>query len=552
MKKNILLAILLFSLRLSAQPACQWAYIPTATSQTHNTIYNVVTDHSGNIIEAGILLGSGADMNPGSGPADTSLTGSVYNYYISKTSITGHLLWIRYFQNNSQIGLFEFQGLKINSENAIVVIGNYTGMIDFDLSDTGVDTLRSHFPTYPDYFVAKYDSSGNYNWAISIGDPTTSNIEAQALTILPGNNIVIVANPNGTVDVDPGVAVHNSIGGNANIICYDNNGNYVWNNHIIPVYSYGISNNSLDCDSAGNTYLLSVGYYEMTVNKFDINGMNLWDKTIGDFSSGARVEPQSVLVDKATGDFYVAGTFGDTVDFDPGVSVVNKISNTISFQQGFIAKYDQNMNIIWINHYEGNVSFGKYSIDFDNNNIVAAGNLKGTIDFGNGFIFTSPNFNMPLYIKLNGAGIMQDGFTINGTGGFNTINTSLNQYFVTSGNISGTIDMDPTSGTLMLNSAVSNHFTAVYQTSNTTWSKEINKKDFITLYPNPANNRVNLKVDVGQLGYFYNVIDYTGKIALKGIITAEKSSIELDKLTAGVYMICVGENSCQSFILSKD
>ena len=157
-------------------------------------------------------------MDPGADPADTSFSTATYNYYISKTDSSGNLIWIHYFQNNSQIGQLEIVGLKVNSANEIVVVGNFTGLIDFDFSDAGVDTLRSNFHTYTDYFVAKYDPSGSYLWAFSIGDPTTSDIVAQAMTILPNDNIVIAANPNGTIDVDPGVAVHNNIGGNGNVI----------------------------------------------------------------------------------------------------------------------------------------------------------------------------------------------------------------------------------------------------------------------------------------------------------------------------------------------
>ena len=156
MKYCFFLLLLLLNSSLFGQPVCQWAYIPLGPTQTYNIVYNVVVDHNGNIVETGKILGI-ADMDPASGLSDTSYSYPVYNYYISKTSISGKLLWIHYFQHNSQFGLFEFKGLRINSANEILVVGNFFGIVDFDLSANGVDTLRSHFPTYPDYFVAKYD-----------------------------------------------------------------------------------------------------------------------------------------------------------------------------------------------------------------------------------------------------------------------------------------------------------------------------------------------------------------------------------------------------------
>ena len=178
-------------------------------------------------------------------------------------------------------------------------------MVDFDLSDNGVGTLRSHFATYPDYFVAKYDSLGNYAWAMNIGDSTTHDIEAQSMSLFSNDNIIISANPNGVLDVDPSNAVHNSIGNNANIICYDNNGGYVWNNHISPLFTYGVPVKSIDCDASGNSYIASVGYYELTISKFDNVGMYMWSKKIGNFSANGRVDPQTILVNKTTSEFYI-------------------------------------------------------------------------------------------------------------------------------------------------------------------------------------------------------------------------------------------------------
>ncbi len=550
MKNLILLSLLLLSITSKAQPNCNWAYIPIGPAQTYNTIYNVTTDQNGNSIEVGKILGH-ADMDPSPNPADTAFTALSYNYYLSKTSIDGHLMWIRYFQNATQISFFEFKGLKINSANEIVVVGNFYGSVDFNLSASGVDTLRSHFPTYPDYFVAKYDSSGDYQWAFNIGDPTTSNIEVQAVTIMPNDNIVITANPNGIVDVDPGSSTHNSIGGNANLICYDTNGNYVWNNNIATVYSYGITNNSVDCEQSGNSYLATVGYYELTVNKFDNNGIRVWDKTIGDFSANSRVNPQSLLVDKATGDFYVAGTFGGTTDFDPGVAVVNRTSSSGSYQDGFIAKYNQNMDLLWVQIYAGNISFGDYSLDFDNSDIVAVGNFTGTIDFGNGIIFSSPTLFNPLYIKLDSNGITQNGFTIEGYGKYNTINICPNQSFVTTGYITSTTDMDPTSGSLVLNATASNFFNAVYQ-STTTSINEFQHSDQVLLYPNPAKESLNLKVNDKVIGSTYNIYDYTGRLVMTGIITNETSVIKLDNLVSGIFLVSIEGYIKQTIKLIKE
>lgn len=539
MKKLYIAFLILISTKLVAQPACQWAYIPIGVSTYHN-ISNSTIDLNGNIVQTGRITGI-ADMDPGSGATDTSFSFVGYNYYVSKTDLNGHLMWIKYFKLTGLATTFDFMGLQVNSNNEIIVVGNFFGVVDFDLSAAGVDTLRSHFPTYPDYFVAKYDSSGDYQWAFNIGHPTSSNIEVKALNIQSNNDIVIAASPNGgaAVDVDPGSAVHTSIGGNANIICYDSNGNYLWNNNISTQYSYANSYKSLDGDAVGNSYLLTVGYYELTVNKFDNSGARIWDVTLGDFSSYSRVNAQSVLVDKSNGDFYIAGTFDDTVDFDPGPGVTNLISNNISYQDGFIARYDSSMNLIWINYYAGNILFGDYSLDFSGNDIVAVGDLKGTINFGNGITFSSPAQAAPFYIKFDNVGTVLSGFMLNGFGSYNTINSTSNQSFVTSGYVGGTIDMDPTAGTVTLSATNAGGFNAVYGTVPTA-NAETEKNNLFNVFPNPATGYLVVETKTNSVAKLFDV---NGQEIFSQYITPNsKNVLNVSKIASGLYLLKVGND----------
>ena len=551
MKISLTFALLFLSSFIFAQPACQWAYIPVGATQSYNTIYNSTTDQSGNIITLGILLGS-ADMDPGTDPADTSFTTYTYNYYISKTDIAGNLLWIHYFQNNSQLTLFDFVGVKVNSANEIIVVGNFAGLIDFDFSDAGVDTLRSHFPTYTDYFVAKYDSAGSYKWAINIGDPTTSDIVAHAVTVLPNDNIIIAANPNGTIDVDPGSGVHNSIGGNGNIICYDNNGEYVWNNNIATATSYCITNNSLETDLAGNVYVATVGYYKLSLNKFDNVGNRVGDMTIGDFPAGARVNPQSLMMDKTTDELYISGTYGGMVDFDPGTGTVYKTSSSSMYQDGFIAKYDRLLNLLWVVTYEGKVDFGKYSLDFSQGEIVAVGNIEGTIDFGNGTILSSSTVSSisPFYITVNSGGVTQNGFTLDGFGSFNTVRTCPNNSFAITGLITNATDMDPTSASLILNATASSHFTVVYQSTTTSISENY-QDEKINAYPNPTDNDFNLTISPDLVGSLYTIHDITGRLITSGKLIHENNIIRLDKIAQGIYSLSIEGKKEQTLRIIK-
>jgi hypothetical protein len=553
MKTLSLLLFLILQNTLSfSQSPCQWAYIPDGAN-AYNSPSLITTDSYGNIIQAGKILGI-ADMDPGTGPADTSYSFPSYNYFLSKTTNDGHLVWIKYF-SRQQINLssFEFIGVEVNSNDEIVLVGNFFGVVDFDLS-VGVDTLRSHFPTYNDYFVAKYNSSGDLMFAFNIGNNTTSNMEVQALTIRPNDEILISANPSGgaPVDVDPGNGVHNSILGNGNIVCYDSNGNYLWNNNINSTYSYGIPNKSIDADGAGNSYLLSVGYYELSVNKFSNNGARLWEKTLGDFSSGARVNPQSVLVDKFTGDFYIAGTFQDTVDFDPGSGIVNKISTSGFYQDGFIAKYDSSMNLLWVNAYAGEMNFGDFSLDFSGYDIVAVGSMNGTIDFGNGLTLSSGvQVTSPLLITLDASGNTLNGYALDGAGYYFTVNSTSNQSSVISGNVTSALDMDPTAATLTLTPGTSHNFIAAYGTFPALTNEQNNTNTF-SVFPNPVNDKLIIQSKLLPKSLNFTLTDAIGKTMMKEILSAENNYVEMDKLPAGIYFLTLGEDAKNSFKVIKN
>lgn len=548
MKKIYILLICFPIIQVSAQIKCDWAYIPSGNSITNN-ISHISTDQDGNILSAGTIHGI-ADMDPSDEPGDTSFSKVSYNYYISKTNNKGKLLWIKYFTSPKYFGKFEIKGLEVNSKKEIILIGNFFGLVDFDLTVKGIDTLRSHFQTYPDYFVAKYDTDGNLKWVFNIGDPTTSNMEAQSLSLGLNDDIFVVANPNGTIDVDPGTAVHNSIGGNANVICYSTDGKYLWNNNIAVKSSIGITCQSLNTDFKNNSYLMSVGYYELTVSKFNNTGGRIWNKTLGSFASGSRVTPQSILVEKTSSNFYLCGTFSDTIDFDPGIGVNKKIASSTNFQDGFIAKYDSNMNLIWVNTYKGNVLFGNYGLKFKGNDIVVVGSLLGTVDFGNANIFSSQAQASAFYLELNKNGEAKTGFVLNGTGNFNSVNFNSNQTFTITGSVWSATDMDPGANDLTLNPTKSRYFYGVY--SNTLASvKYVTGKQEIKVFPNPTSNMISINMPVKFTGLGYIIHNEVGQVMQRGDFKDNNTNINFEAYPEGVYFMQIENNENQTIKIIK-
>ena len=74
----------------------------------------------------------------------------------------------------------------------------------------------------------------------------------------------------------------------------------------------------------------------------------------------------------------------------------------------------------------------------------------------------------------------------------------------------------------------------------------------ISLFPNPAQNKINIHIPVKLLGSNYTVNDFVGKVVLEGKINSENTIIELAHLPAGIYLFSVGDNLKQTFKIIKE
>lgn len=87
--------------------------------------------------------------------------------------------------------------------------------------------------------------------------------------------------------------------------------------------------------------------------------------------------------------------------------------------------------------------------------------------------------------------------------------------------------------------------------SLTTSIQKLNKET-LTIFPNPAKNQINIKADVILIGSSYTVFDNLGKKVLTGKIISENTIVELENLSAGVYLLSIGDNLKQTFKVIKE
>lgn len=154
----------------------------------------------------------------------------------------------------------------------------------------------------------------------------------------------------------------------------------------------------LACDDAGNLYV--TGFYELLVDfdpasgvdwrtsegmmdifvsKFNSDGEYLWGNTWGGESDDTG---QAVAVD-SIGDLYIAGTFRDTVDMDPGPGSVFHVSN--GEDDVFLGKFDASGSLVWVRSWGGWGPDHGYAITFDGNgDVYVTGTFSETVDFDPG------------------------------------------------------------------------------------------------------------------------------------------------------------------------
>jgi len=128
-----------------------------------------------------------------------------------------------------------------------------------------------------------------------------------------------------------------------------------------------------------------------------------------------------------------------------------------------------------------------------------------------------------------------------------TINDTLNVANVTLSNNNQPFRCIVSSGSCSDTSAV-----GVLTVINNVGINEVSQGNLFSVYPNPAQDIINLKVNVKLLGSAYSIYDKTGKLLLSGKINSENSIIEISNLSSGIYIFSFGENLNQTFNVIKE
>ncbi len=217
------------------------------------------------------------------------------------------------------------------------------------------------------------------------------------------------------------------------------------------VYVTGYFGGTVDFDpGVGTSAVASNGAADIFVSKLDASGELLWVRTFGatQFDIGYGIDLDS------SGNPHVAGFYGGTVDFDPGVGTANMTSS--GSRDIFVMKLDTSGALVWAKSFGGTTATDTgYGITVDaSNNVLFTGEFGGTADFDPGAGTTNlvSTGGRDIFVsKLDSSGNLAwaRGFGSAGTSSHDigrsvAVDASNNVY--STGSFQGTVDFDPGAG----------------------------------------------------------------------------------------------------------
>lgn len=186
---------------------------------------SISRDIAGDFFITGYFYGN-ADFDPGASVSTLASHGS-QDVFIAKYTNNGNYLWAMDLGgSSSDIG----NSISTDVSGDVLITGSFTGTANFNPSITNSSLVSNG---NQDIFIAKYDGSGNYQWAFNIGNSGLDRGTAIATDMY--ENIYLTGSFKGTANFDQKVSVTNlvSIGSSDSFLAkYDASGNLKWINQL--------------------------------------------------------------------------------------------------------------------------------------------------------------------------------------------------------------------------------------------------------------------------------------------------------------------------------
>ena len=292
-------------------------------------------------------------------------------------------------------------GVAVDGSGNVLITGEVQGPVDL-----GDGVLCASF------FVAKYSPTGSHIWSRCAGDFLTSAARGYAIAVDTSGDVLVTGYYGGSALDFGGGPIAGT--GDVFVVKYSGvNGGYLWSHAFASALGSG-TGTSVAIGTTGDVFV--TGWFGGTV---DLGGGPLTSAGSGTedifiaryTSAGQHVwsrrlgatgsdRGNAVALD-ATGNVVLAGSFQGAVDFGGGLVTAGGTGTAV-----YIAKYAPAGQHLWSRGFGGkNDSANGVAVD-RSGNVLVAGGFFGTINFGGG-LFTSPFSGMlpgGFLVKLSSAG----------------------------------------------------------------------------------------------------------------------------------------------------
>ncbi|WP_052600073.1 T9SS type A sorting domain-containing protein [Aureispira sp. CCB-QB1] len=321
-------------------------------------VVDMAVSSEGNVVSVGLFKGT-KDFDPGAGVHNLTSGSNVNNIFIQKLDSNGNFLWAEAL---ASLGNQYNPTVTLDTEGNIIVSGEITDTVDFDFGPSVNNVGATSF-------ILKLTPNGDVNDVHEVGS-----LDIISTTTDRSDNIFLLGKFSGTKDFDPGVGVQNITAINVDyfILKLDSIGGYNWVHHFSQgtgTYNVNNDNPSIVANESGEIYTVGTFHTSTNLNptgiipsvqtakggkdifilKLDVNGNFVWGRSFGGVGDDIA---SSIVVDSAEY-IYTAGSFRQTVDFDPSYGVYNLVwyNGFNSYgSDGFIQKLDPNGNFVWVQH----------------------------------------------------------------------------------------------------------------------------------------------------------------------------------------------------------
>jgi hypothetical protein len=440
------LAFLVFILTpaLSQLPSFSWVKVMGGNSWDDS--FSMTRDISGNTYISGYFSGT-ADFDPGTGVSNLTASGTE-NGFIVKLDAADNFIWVKQLKGE----IVEPFDIKIDAFQNIYVTGYFTGLnADFD---PGSSTNYLNATGGYDVFILKLSASGDFTWAKNIGG--YGNDVAYNILFDNASNVYITGVFGSATDFDPGPGVFN-----------------------------------ISCSGVTDVFILML----------TSGGEFLWCKAFG----GYLFDVPWHTVQDATGNLYIAGTYGAIVDFDPGPGVASYTS--AGNRDAFLLKLTSQGEFCWVKCIGGiELDEAEQLFIANTGEVYLAGYFDNTVDLDPGpgvEIYTAPIGHNTFITKYDTAGnyIWTKVFAGDGNDP-TTIVKDLNGNLLITGHFSGNMDLDPGPGQF-------NIYTSTASTGHVTFMVRLTSSgDFISGSYLPSTNHTIVS---------RTIIDPSGEIYMGGM-----------------------------------